>query len=118
VARASLRGSLSNEKKYGFPEPEFESHRFPTVSKRVKVTNLMNPHVSSSSDAAPAPEARSSSDHDSSSPSPGKARRRKQRPRTWARRMKQRMMPLFWILIALLGLYFVVRTVLTMTALQ
>jgi cell division septal protein FtsQ len=47
-----------------------------------------------------------------------KRRRRKQRPRTWARRMKQKFMPAFWMILGLVGLYLVVRTVLNMTALQ
>jgi hypothetical protein len=75
----------------------------------------MNPHVSSSPDAPAASAAASSSDGENQS---GKARRRKQRPRTWARRMKQRLSPLLWLVVGLLGLYFVVRTVLSMTALQ
>jgi hypothetical protein len=45
-------------------------------------------------------------------------RHRKRRPRTWARRMKQKFMPLFWVLIGLIGLVFVVKVVLSMTALK
>lgn len=47
-----------------------------------------------------------------------KGHRRRKRPRSWGRRTRAKLMPLFWILIALIGLYFVVRTVLSMTALQ
>jgi hypothetical protein len=85
----------------------------------------MNPQASSSSHSSSHPEARSSqgtdqlpsTEHEHTTDASGR-RRRKRRPRTWARRMKQKLMPVFWVVIGLAGLYFVVHTVLSMTALK
>jgi len=76
----------------------------------VRECTLMDLHASTSDAQAVGQE------HTAHSPERG--RRRKKRPRTWGRRMRARLMPLFWITVALVGLYFVVRSVLSMTALQ
>ena len=82
-----------------------------STTHAVRECMLMDLHASTSDAQAVGQE------HTAHSPERGR-RRKKQRPRTWGRRMRARLMPLFWITVALVGLYFVVRSVLSMTALQ